>query len=103
MTTDRKCFDDFTSWLSKISDHLHSEGFMVQIQKTEAGTPTIRMRVESNVRIGELTAWSTGAVHQLVIDLNSGEIILERDGNTTLSNPDVEFSSFIEGLGAASV
>jgi hypothetical protein len=80
MSIVRWSFAEFIRWLRCESVLLKDEGFLVELQVSDATRPSARLRAEKKLLVGELTVWDDGATHVAVVDLRSGEFIFERDG-----------------------
>lgn len=80
MSTAQWSFEMFTDWLTDKAHMLRERGYIVELQLNDHERSSIRLRVESNTRVGELTVWNDGMSHEAVVDLPSGDFIHERDG-----------------------
>jgi hypothetical protein len=86
-----RCFD----WLTDKAEASRKNGFDVELQKS---TDWVRLRIENWPRLFELTVWSHGIGHAVVIDLRDGEIVLECDGVPIHLDPATQFGLFFEAL-----
>lgn len=80
MTQTTWSFSEFTEWLRARVDLIGQPGAVAELESRRAPRASVRCRVESGTRLGELTVWDDGSAHMAVVDLGSGEFVFERDG-----------------------
>lgn len=79
MTVRRWSFDSFVQQMRSEGEALAHNRASVEIEVQQDMRPSVRLRVEHNGCLGELTAWEGGTAHVAVVDLRSGDFVLERD------------------------
>jgi len=97
MTNVTWSFDNAVRWLREKSGTLEESGVIVELEVHDTGRGSARLRVERGWRLGELTVWSDGIAHMAVLDLPSGDFILERDGVPLTEAPfEAAFKDFFD-------
>ena len=76
-------FSSFSAGLKSKAESFRKVGVMVDIQVQDQIRPSIRLRLEKSAQLGELTVWSDGIAQEMIVDLETGDFIYERD-NTQL-------------------
>jgi hypothetical protein len=96
MNTQNWSFEEFSDWLTTISEALREGGFIVEIQLNDAPRSSIRLRAERGTRVGELTVWDDGMASEAVIDLQAGDFVHMHDGTQLTCEWENQLEVFFE-------
>src|SRR5262245_42716093 len=79
-------FASFAEWLRRVESHLRENGFQVDLQET-SDDPSIRMRVEGNSLLGEISVGGSSISFQDVVSLESGDWLFASYGTFLKGQP----------------
>lgn len=91
-------FVEFSKWLFERCSRLRERGSVVAFEVYPFGRASVRVRIEQQRHLGELTAWDDGSAHFAVVDIPSGDFELERDGVSLLAGPEDALKEFFDLL-----
>lgn len=86
----------FLSALARFNDQaiqLRAHGYTVELQQA-ASSDSVRLRVESEEKLGEIILWDRLVYDEVVADLKTGKFIHERYGKEFLG-VSTEFTAFL--------
>ena len=88
-------FPLFSEWLKRVGNHLRECGFQVDLQETP-DDPSIRMRVEGNLLLGEIIVEGSSISVQEVASLESGDWLFASYGAIPKDQPyDIAIGPFL--------
>lgn len=76
---------------------------VVDIQVQDEMRPSIRLRLEKSAQLGELTVWSDGIAQEIIVDLETGDFIYERDNTQLDGNWADHLEFFFKAMGSGSI
>lgn len=90
-------FAEAIAWLRTRGEGFSCSGASVELDVRPA---SVRLRVETRRRLGELTVWENGVAHMAVVELGSGAVVFERDGESLMGAPlEIALQGFFDRLG----
>jgi hypothetical protein len=71
---------DIVGALRDVAASARWAGAIKELQEVSGPEASVRVRLERGRLIGELTAWGHGSAHLVILDLDTGDFVFERDG-----------------------